>query len=178
MDDLVLYEKEGAVGKVILNKPQHGNTLDLNTLHSLIGAFKQSDQNEDLCVLYTAVGKNFTFGADLKYGYELQTKSGGLEESVRYMASFQDLTRVMRKHRGILIAGLKGLVIGGGFEISLSCDLRIAAKDTKIKFPELSIGTMFSNATTKLLPRIIGEGRTKELLLMARSISAEVLITV
>ena len=61
MDELVLYEKEGAVGKVVLNKPQHGNTLDLNTLESLIGAFRQSDENEDLCVLYTAEGNEQRF---------------------------------------------------------------------------------------------------------------------
>ena len=174
----ILYTREGQVGKITLNRPQLGNSLDLNTIRSLIDAFKQSDANGDVCVIYTAKGKDFTYGADLKYGHRLLTEPGGLEEAVEFQAAFQDLTRAMRIHGGILIAGLKGLVIGGGFEICLSCDLRIAARDTTLMLPELALGTMFSNATTKLLPRIVGEGRAKEILLLAKNLSAKEAYTI
>jgi enoyl-CoA hydratase/carnithine racemase len=79
----------------------------------------------------------------------------------------------MISHPGIIIAGLHGWVIGGGFEQLLYCDLRIATQDTRIMLPELGVGLFFSNASTKLLPRIIGEGRAKQLMYLGSEIDAE-----
>ena len=79
----------------------------------------------------------------------------------------------MISHPGIIIAGLHGWVIGGGFEQLLYCDLRIAANNTRIMLPELGVGLFFSNASTKLLPRIIGEGRAKQLMYLGTEINAE-----
>ncbi|MHA2299143.1 MAG: enoyl-CoA hydratase/isomerase family protein [Candidatus Hodarchaeales archaeon] len=173
MEDEVIYESEGLIGRIILNKPRKKNTLDLVTLRKLINAFKKSAETGDICVIYTAEGDNFTYGADLKYGYKMITKPEMFIESIEYLASFQELTRTMLEHPGVIIAGLKGWAIGGGFEITLSCDLRIAANTTLIMLPELSMGLFFSNASTKLLPRIIGEGRAKHLMYMGETLEAE-----
>lgn len=173
MNELVKYLKEGDIGKVILNKPDKNNTLDLQTLKKLIEAFEQSAQNNDICVIYSAEGKHFTVGADLKYAFELASSEDKLPEAIEFLESFQDLTRAILAHPGIIIAGLHGWVIGGGFEQLLCCDLRIAANDTRIMMPELGVGLFFSNASTKLLPRIIGEGRAKQLMYLGTEISAE-----
>jgi enoyl-CoA hydratase len=173
LEDIVLYEKDGDVGKITINKPEQRNTLDLITLKKLISAFEQSAKNEDVCVVYAAEGKHFTVGADLKYGYELMTNPDKLPEAIEYLESWQILTRAMLAHPGIIIIGLHGWVIGGGFEHTLACDLRIAASDTRIMLPELGVGLFFSNASTKLLPRIIGEGRAKQLMILGNEISAE-----
>ncbi|MBN1223953.1 MAG: enoyl-CoA hydratase/isomerase family protein [Candidatus Aminicenantes bacterium] len=173
MSDNVIYKKDGAIGRIILARPEKKNSLDYDTLQNLISCFSASRENEDLCVIYEAQGKDFTVGADLKYGYHLMTDSARSEESRAYLASFQELTRVMLAHEGILLAGLHGWVIGGGFEILLSCDLRAATKDTAIMMPELSMGLMFSNASTKLLPRLIGESRAKQLLFLGDRIDAQ-----
>lgn len=173
MEDIVLYQKEGNVGKIILNKPEQRNAIDLKTLKRLIEAFKQSTKNEDVCVIYTANGKHFTVGADLKYGFALLSDKSRLDEAVEFLESWQILTRVMLAHPGIIIAGLHGWVIGGGFEHTLACDLRIAATDTRIMLPEVGVGLFFSNASTKLLPRIIGEARAKELMILGNEIEAE-----
>lgn len=173
MKDIVIYEKEGDIGNIILNKPDKNNALDLLTLKKLIEAFKISAQNEDICVIYSAEGKNFTVGADLKYGFNLVSNPDKLQEAIEFLESFQDLTRAMLAHPGVIIAGLHGWVIGGGFEQLLCCDLRIAADDTRIMMPELGVGLFFSNASTKLLPRIIGEGRAKQLMYLGEEISAE-----
>jgi len=169
----VLYEKEGDIGKITLNKPEQRNTLDLETLKRLIEVLKISANNEDVCVIYAANGKHFTVGADLKYGYELLTNKNRMDEAVEFLESFQNLTRVMIAHPGIIIAGLHGWVIGGGFEQLLYCDLRIAANNTRIMLPELGLGLFFSNASTKLLPRIIGEGRAKQVMYLGSEIDAE-----
>jgi len=173
VEDVVIYKKEEAIGKIIINRPQKRNALDLNTLKKLTDAFKQSEENKDLCVIFTAEGKDWSVGADLKYGYSLMTRTDAFQEALEYAKSWQDLTRAMRNHSGILIAGLKGYVIGGASEMTLSCDLRVASKDMILMMPELSLGTMFSNASTKLLPNLIGEAKAKELIFLRDGITAE-----
>ncbi|MBD3212156.1 MAG: hypothetical protein GF311_06045 [Candidatus Lokiarchaeota archaeon] len=173
MDENVIYKKKGDIAEIILNKPEKANTLDLPTLNGLIQAYEQSAENDDVCVIYRAKGKHFTVGADLKYGYTLLTDDTRMEEAIRFLESWQILTRKMLAHPGIIIVGYHGWIIGGGFEHTLGCDLRIAADDTRIMLPELGAGLFFSNASTKLLPRIIGEGRAKELMLLGEEISAQ-----
>ena len=173
MEDIVLYEKSGDIGKITLNKPEERNTITLEVLKKLIELFEVSAENDDICVIYAANGKHFTVGADLKYGYELLTDKQRLAEAIEFLESWQILTRKMIAHPGIIIVGYHGWVIGGGFEHTLVCDYKIAAEDTRIMLPEVGLGLFFSNASTKLLPRIIGEGRAKELMIMGKELSAE-----
>ena len=173
MEEIVLYEKEGDIGKITLNKPDERNTIDLPVLKKLIEYFELSAENGDVCVIYSANGNHFTVGADLKYGYDLLTSQERLAEAVEFLESWQILTRKMVAHPGIIIVGYHGWVIGGGFEHTLACDVRIAASDTRIMLPELGVGLFFSNASTKLLPRIIGEGRAKDLMIFGNEINAE-----
>lgn len=173
MDDIVLYEKAGDIGKITLNKPDQRNAIDLTFLKRLAKCFELSANNKDVCVIYTANGKHFTVGADLKYGYELLTNKERTAEAIEFLESWQILTRKMIAHPGIIIVGYHGWVIGGGFEHTLLCDYKIAAEDTRIMLPEVGVGLFFSNASTKLLPRIIGEGRAKELMIMGNEINAE-----
>ena len=173
MSNSVLYEKDGSIGRITLNRPEKRNALDPDMLQDLIDCFSLSKKNEDLCVIYGANGKEFTVGADLKFGYQMMTDPDLADKAKQYFGNFQELCRVMLDHDGIILSGLHGWVIGGGFEIHLACDLRAATKDTTIMLPELSMGLMFSNASTKLLPRIVGEGRAKQLLLLGDRIDAQ-----
>ncbi len=167
----VQYISKSKVGEVILDGSKN-NPLDLETINKLISAFDESRENNDICVLFKATGPNFTVGADLKYIHKMindqdTTKFG------EFSSGFQNLTIAMLKHPGVIIAGLHGWVVGGGFEISLSADLRYASVDTRIMLPELSIGTMFSNASTKLLGQIVGLGRAKEIMFLGEEITPE-----
>jgi len=173
LEDIVLYEKSGDIGIITLNKPEERNTITLDVLKKLIELFEMSAENNDVCVIYAANGKHFTVGADLKYGFDLLTNKERLAEAVEFLESWQILTRKMIAHPGIIIVGYHGWVIGGGFEHTLVCDYKIAAEDTRIMLPEVGVGLFFSNASTKLLPRIIGEGRAKELMIMGKELSAE-----
>ncbi len=173
MEDIVLYEKKGDIGQITLNKPDERNTFTLDMLKKLIELFEISAENNDVCVIYAANGEHFTVGADLKYGYDLLTNKERLAEAVEFLESWQILTRKMIAHPGIIIVGYHGWVIGGGFEHTLVCDYKIAAEDTRIMLPEVGVGLFFSNASTKLLPRIIGEGRAKELMILGKELSAE-----
>jgi enoyl-CoA hydratase len=124
-------------------------------------------------VIFTSEGKDFSVGDDLKYTYDLLLQVEKLSEAIEFLNSYQILTRAMLAHPGVIIAGIKGWCIGGAFEMTLSCDLRIAADDTKIMTPEVGIGMVCTNASTFLLPRIIGEGKAKELMYLGKELSAE-----
>ncbi|MBU2515809.1 enoyl-CoA hydratase/isomerase family protein [bacterium] len=173
MSEAIRYEKEGAIGRIMLNNPQMANPFSRDVLNDLINAFKLSRENKDGCVIYGAEGRNFTFGADLKYGYELMSNPEKRSEAAEYLWAWQELTSVMLEHPGVIIVGYHGWIVGGGFEHTLACDLRIAADDTRIMLPELDMGIFFSNASTRLLPQIIGSGRAKELMIMGGEIGAE-----
>lgn len=166
--ELVEYEKIGKIGKIILNKPE----LDLNTIKELINALQKSIDNNDICVILTCGGKNFAFGEDLKYVYELMSNPELQSQAIEQVWGFQEVTSLMIEHPGIIIAGYRGWVIGGGFEMTLFCDLRIATNDTKIWLPELEVGMFFSNASTKMLAWLIGGSRAKELMLLGKQINA------
>ena len=169
----VLYEKKDSVGVITLNNPEKSNPLGLDVLRQLIDAFNESAANGDSCVIYRAEGKHFTFGADLKQGYELITNPDLQSTAVQDIWTWQELTGAMIAHPGIIIVGYHGWVVGGGFEHTLCSDLRIAADNTKIMLPELDLGIFFSNASTKILPRLIGESRAKELMLLGDVIKAD-----
>lgn len=168
----VNYSSARNIGTIKINRSKN-NPLDLDTLKKLSLAFEKSNNNGDICVILLAAGKNFTVGADLKYIHKIINQGNSTQELKHFSKAFQDVTRVMLAHQGIILVGLHGWVVGGGFEICLSADLRIASKNTRIKLPELYVGTMFSNASTKLLPQIIGLGRAKDLMFTGREITAE-----
>ncbi len=169
MEKFAEYKKIGRIGYIKLNRPE----LDLNTVKELVGAFTQSKENKDVCVVFTSSKKNFALGEDLKYAYELITNPEKESEAIDEIYYFQELTNIMREHPGIIIVGYRGWVIGGGFELTLFGDLRIAASDTKIWLPELDVGMFFSNASTKALAWLIGASRAKELMILGRQINAQ-----
>lgn len=171
MSTHIHYSTKNQIGEVLLDRPKN-NPLNLNTLLDLIEAFKESALNEDKCVLFKATGPNFTVGADLKSIHKM-VQNKDPTNFTKFSQAFQDLSRVMLEHPGVVIVGLHGWVVGGGFEISLSADLRYASEDTRVMLPELSIGTMFSNASTKLLGDIVGLGRAKELMFLGEEISPQ-----
>ncbi len=173
MSKTVNYEQAGKIGRIMLCQPEKSNPFSRETLADLIDAFKKSGKNRDKCVIYGAEGKNFTFGADLKYGYELMSNPAKKSEAAEYLWSWQELTSAMLAHPGIIIVGYHGWIVGGGFEHTLACDLRYAADNTRIMMPELDIGIFFSNASTRLLPQIVGSGRARELMIIGGEIDAD-----
>ncbi len=173
MEEIVKYEKENDIGLITLNKPEQRNSLDLVTLQTITKAFNQSAENNDVCVIYTSEGKDFTVGANLKYGYELIQNKDKFVEGIEFLKAFQDVTRAMISHPGIIIVGYHGWVIGGGFEHTLCTDLKIATTDTRIMLPELNMGLFFGNLCTKLLPRMVGECKAREILYFGKEISGE-----
>jgi len=167
---MIRYETKGGIGKIILDGSNH-NPLNLDALVQLGEALEASQEKKDQCVLLVGSGANFSVGADLNYVQGL-LDSDEEKGFANFSMAFQEVTRKMLAHSGIIVAGLHGWVIGGGFEITLSADLRYAEEGMKIRLPELKIGTMFSNGSTKLLGQLIGMGRAKELMFTDQDLGA------
>ena len=172
MAELVKYESENGIGIITIENGKN-NPLNLEILQKLVDTFQISVQKNDRVVVLRSAAKHFTVGVDIKFMYDSKLGGGDPKDFELLAEGFQNITRAMLSHPGLVIVAMKGWVIGGGFEISLAADLRIASRKARIMLPELKIGTMFSNAATQLLPDLIGLSRAKQLMLLGEEISGE-----
>lgn len=154
-------EVSDGVLRLTLNRPDKLNALSKELLVEIADALRSADGDYTVVVVEGA-GDAFTAGADLD---EAQDEGEDVE-------LFQDVTRAAREFGGVVIGKLHGWVVGGGFEWTLSFDLRYAAADTTFKMTESEIGLPVSNASTALLPLTIGAGKARELVFTAREFDA------
>jgi enoyl-CoA hydratase/carnithine racemase len=160
-DSLVTTDLSSNVRQLRLNQPNKLNALDKDLLRTIAKEIRAAADYQVLII--TGTGDAFTAGADLD---EAQTEGEDAE-------LFQELTRVTRDFEGLVIGKLHGWVVGGGFEWTLSFDLRYAAEDTTFKMTESEVGLPISNASTLYLPLMIGAGRARELVYTSRELPAE-----
>ncbi|MCL2669286.1 MAG: enoyl-CoA hydratase/isomerase family protein [Syntrophaceae bacterium] len=166
----LIYEKEGPVAQVTLNRPASLNAYNIqmrNDLFEVLTAIR--DDPEVRVVLFTGAGeKAFCAGADLSEF--LTAPSPTIARQVRFG---RDLWGLFLSLPQPLIAALHGYVIGSGIEIALCCDIRIAAADTEFRMPEVGLGIIPGAGGTQMLPRIIGRARALEILLTGRWLESE-----
>ncbi len=160
-DLVVQTEVTERIGRLTLNRPEKLNALNKALLRAIPAAIRDSAKYDVLII--DAAGDSFTAGADLD---EAQEEN---EEAELY----QEMTRAVRQFEGLVIGQLHGYVIGGGFEWTLSFDLRYAAEDTTFKMTESEVGLPISNASTLYLPLLIGGGRARELVYTSRDLPAD-----
>jgi enoyl-CoA hydratase len=172
------YEKEGSffseeknIGVIRLNKPESLNSLSAGLLEELDKLLDEIEADPEVrVVVITAEGqKIFSAGADLKVASKIET-----EQEVR--ALIEKGQAVYRKLENLscpTICGINALCLGGGLEMALACDIRIAAEEAKLGSPEVSIGLIPAWGGTQRLPRILGKGRAMELALTGGMVSAK-----
>ncbi len=168
----VLYERDGAVGILTLNRPQALNSMTVAMLEMMAGNLDEIEDDPDTRVLVvTGSGeKAFCVGADLKSrgsGFEpglIHDPLGLLVRSV--------FGRLENLHMPVIIA-IRGYALGGGLELALAGDLRIAAEGARLGFPEAKVGSLPGAGGTQRATRLIGPGFTKELMFTADHVSAE-----
>jgi enoyl-CoA hydratase/carnithine racemase len=166
----VRVERRGGVAILTIDRPDRMNTLSRATLLAFGRIGKELETDASLrTVVVTATGERaFCAGADLK------ERQGMDENAVR------DQVKLYRSELGWLdrsrvpvVAALNGVALGGGLELALLCDLRVAAAHAVLGLPETSIGIIPGAGGTQRLPRVVGEARAKELILLGRRLSAE-----
>ncbi len=168
------FTREGAVGLITLDRPAVLNALRRETIEDLTAVIRDVGADQALrCVVLTGAGKAFSAGQDLG---ELSGLAGQeidyyeLRENVKRM---QALTRSMLDLPQPVIAAVNGYAIGAGAELAIASDIRYASEKATFEFSEVKVGLFETNGVTWLLPRLIGLGRAKELMLTGRRIGAE-----
>jgi len=165
----LLVEKNGGICTVTINSPQTLNALNAEMLNELEFAFDQiNDDDEVSIVVLTGEGKAFVAGADISYMKDLdapQAKKFG-EDGARVFRKIETLKKVV-------IAAVNGFALGGGCELSMACDIRIASTKAKFGQPEVGLGIIPGFSGTQRLPRIVGLGKAKELIFTGSYIDAE-----
>lgn len=158
------------IATITLNRPQQANALSLSLLKELQAALGQVKEDRKVrTVIITGAGeKVFCAGADLK------ERAGMNEEQVRQAVSMiRSSINMIDMLPQPVIAAINGIALGGGLELSLACDIRIASDTAILGLTETSLAIIPGAGGTQRLPRLIGLGRAKELIYTARRISAE-----
>src|SRR6185436_7961070 len=169
MSGAVLYEKSGAVAWITLNRPDAMNALNIEIREGLPKALRQADADPEVrvIVLRGAGPKAFCAGADIKEFSAVDSAPAYRQSRIdNWPRAFDDVKKP-------LVASIHGFCLGGGFEIALACDIRIAAKDAKFAFPETGLGIIPGAAGTQRASRIAGLGAALDLVLTGERIDAE-----
>ena len=165
----VLIERKDEIGLVTVNRPQQMNCMNSETRLELADAFTNLGKDSEISVIILtgAPGKAFIAGADIKEFLERDMSSQeALEED-------WIVTKVISNLSKPVIAMIDGFCLGGGLEIAMACDLRIASDRSKLGQPEINLGIIPGAGGTQRLTRLIGEGRAMEMILTGRMITAE-----
>ena len=165
----VLIERKDNIGIVTVNRPEQMNSLNSVTRKEMAEAFTElGDDSEILVIILTgAPGKAFIAGADIKEFLKLNLKTE------KELKNDWLVTEVIENLKKPVIAMIDGFCLGGGLEIAMSCDLRVASDRTKLGQPEINIGIIPGAGGTQRLTRLVGEGRAMEMILTGRMVKAE-----
>lgn len=169
----LLYEVRDSVAIVTLHRPERMNTIGGAMKSDLARAFFDYARADDRvrAVLVTGSGERaFCAGADIKERAGQQIT--GSDYFVAQKAT-HDLLRGIEEFEKPVLAAINGVALGGGLEIALCCDIRIAADSARFGLPEIKLGVIPAAGGTQRLPRLIGEARAKELILTADLVDAE-----
>lgn len=167
--NLILYKEDG-LAILTINRPKFMNALNAETLVEIAAAVDEVKEDADIKVLIiTGSGdKAFVAGADINFMFPLSPAQG------RYFSDMGE--KVMRKLEIMekpVIAAVNGFALGGGCELAMACDIRLASENALFGQPEVGLGIIPGFGGTQRLPRLIGEGRAKELTYTADTIKAD-----
>ncbi len=168
--ETVVYEKSGAVARVVLNRPGVVNVYNMRMRDELYQALEavRDDPEVRVMILSGAGEKGFCAGADLtEFG---TAPSQSIARQVRWERDVWGLFLGIKKP---IIAALHGYVLGSGVEMALLCDVRMASEEAVFGMPEVALGMIPAAGGTQTLPRNVRVGRSLELLLTGRRIDAK-----
>lgn len=171
----VLYEKRGEIAYITLNRPEKRNAIDTETDDLLYAAWTDFRDDPDLrLAILTGAGEAFCAGADLSTHVDGWLAGGpDLGRKVLDRGFAGGITRGLHRMPKPVIAALHGWVIGGGIELALACDIRVAAADSQFGFFHMRRGMHFADGGIVRLVNTCGVGIAMELELMGEPITAE-----
>ncbi|MGA7670525.1 MAG: enoyl-CoA hydratase-related protein [Nitrolancea sp.] len=163
-------ERSGHVATITLNRPEVLNAFNTDHLSALRSAIDQlSGDHEVRAVILTGAGERaFAAGADIA---EMRTKSPS--EALAFSAMGHGVCRAIEAARQPYIAAVNGFALGGGCEIALACDIRLASENAALGQPEVTLGILPGWGGTQRLTRLVGSGIARELIYTGRRVKAD-----
>ena len=169
-NNVLLLEEQDGVALLTLNRPKAMNSLNFKLLYAIKEQIEMLRNNPDIrVVIITGAGqKAFCSGADLKERItltELQVKE--------FIYTIRNLFTYIENLNKPVIAGINGVALGGGTELSLASDIRIASTNATMGLTEVRLAVIPGAGGTQRLPRLIGRGKAKELIFTGRRVDAK-----
>lgn len=171
MSDQIIADREDSVATITVNRPEKRNAMDISTRKELRAAFEDvADDDEVRAVILRGAGDNaFISGGDIDSLSEFDQM-----EAMEYITKYaQGLYNYIANLSKPTIAAVDGPAVGGGTEISLACDIRLASENAIFGLPEVTIGILPAGGGTQRLQQTVGTGMAKELVLTGRMVEAD-----
>lgn len=167
--EFITYEQDGFVGVITINRPKALNALNSQVLEELDAALDAVNLDETRALILTGAGeKSFVAGADIG---EMSTLTKA--EGEAFGKKGNDVFRKLETFPIPVIAAVNGFALGGGCEISMSCDIRICSDNAIFGQPEVGLGITPGFGGTQRLARLVGPGMAKQMIYTARNIKAD-----
>ena len=167
--EYIVYEQNGAVGKITISREKALNALNSQVLDELNATLDAVNLDKVRCLIITGAGaKSFVAGADISEMVNA-TPAEGRKMGLLAKEAFLKLETMPQ----VTIAAVNGYALGGGCEISMACDIRVASDNAKFGQPETGLGILPGFGGTQRLPRLVGKGRAKELIFTCDQIDAQ-----
>ena len=166
---MITTSKDEGVCIVKINRPTKLNAMNIDVAREIISTFQQLDKDDSVKVIVlTGEGdKAFSAGADIEYMSKISA-----DESEVYAKLGQEVTATVENVSKPTIAAVNGFALGGGCEVAMSCDIRIASENARMGQPEVTIGIPPGWGGTQRLMRIVGIAKAKELVYTGKMIKA------
>jgi enoyl-CoA hydratase len=169
-EDIVVLEKKEKIAVLTINRPDSMNALNRHVNKRLTQLLADIEQDQDISVvIFTGAGKKaFVAGGDITEMSDLDAMGGR-----SYALQAKKAVDALSSHPKPIIAAINGYCFGGGLEYAMACDFRVASQKAVFGLPEITIAIMPGSAGTQRLPRLIGMGRAKELIMTGETFDAE-----
>jgi len=167
-NESLLMERENDITTITLNEPQNRNVLDSGMLFGLAKFLSEFEKDERTKILIITGRNNFCAGANIKELFMMHPV-----EAQAFSRLGHKLFNQIENMDKPVIAAVNGYALGGGCELALACDIRIASENAKFGQPEINLGLIPGFGGTQRLARLIGIGRAKELIFTGRMIDAK-----
>ncbi len=170
MYENITYEVKEGIGYLTINRPKALNALNTEVLIEIQKCLDEDIAPDDsvTTVIVTGAGRAFVAGADI-----VEMKNANTIEGHEYTARGHNVMNTIDHMPKIFIAAVNGFALGGGCELAMACDIRIASEKAVFGQPEVGLGIIPGFGGTQRLPRLIGKGMAKYIILSATNIRAD-----
>jgi len=163
------FEVKNKIAYIKINRPKALNALNSAVLDELYAVFSEASSNDEvMAIILTGEGKAFVAGADIAEMNKLTALEGK-----EMMAKGHAVMNFIESVNKPVIAAVNGFALGGGCELAMACDIRIASENAKFGQPEVNLGIIPGFGGTQRLPRLVGKGMGKYLIMTGEMISAD-----